>query len=234
MPRAGLYGLLVVSGLMTLLGLAMVATEGPKSAFPAVFFALCTAVAVWQLWPNLLRGKTLEPGALLARYPGPVELRVGRGKMLGLLFASLCFVGISGWTLHAERVHELAALALWAGILFFGACTLAFLVLLFVGSSLRLEADGMAVSHLWRRRFSPWKDIDAFGVASVSGQRLVVYDDRAAAESRVASLNRGLVGRNSALPDVYGLASQDDLAWLLDAWRERALTERIGKLQPSA
>jgi hypothetical protein len=35
-------------------------------------------------------------------------------------------------------------------------------------------------------------------------------------------LNRRLVGRNSALPDSYGL-SPGDLAMLLAGWRQRAL-----------
>jgi hypothetical protein len=47
------------------------------------------------------------------------------------------------------------------------------------------------------------------------------YDDTAFTGT-LAELNRKLSGRNSGLADTYGL-SAEDLAELLNAWRDRAM-----------
>ena len=50
---------------------------------------------------------------------------------------------------------------------------------------------------------------------------MVVFDD-ASRKGTLASVNVGLTGRNSALPDTYGL-STEDLASIMESWRGRAL-----------
>ncbi len=50
---------------------------------------------------------------------------------------------------------------------------------------------------------------------------LVCYDD-VNVSGKMADLNRSMAGRNAALPETYDL-SAEDLAQLMNAWRERAL-----------
>ncbi|MGH6824118.1 hypothetical protein [Methyloceanibacter sp.] len=47
------------------------------------------------------------------------------------------------------------------------------------------------------------------------------YDD-VNVSGKMADLNRSMAGRNAALPETYDL-SAEDLAQLMNAWRERAL-----------
>ena len=68
------------------------------------------------------------------------------------------------------------------------------------------------------------------GVASVEAsyekkQAVVTFDDKNIDESKLSVLSRSIVGRNSALPDTYGL-SPEDLQALMNGWRERALRPR--------
>ena len=51
---------------------------------------------------------------------------------------------------------------------------------------------------------------------------LVVYDDPTSRGGMLGKMNTGIIGRSSALPDTYGL-SHEELAWLLNEWRQRAL-----------
>jgi hypothetical protein len=53
-----------------------------------------------------------------------------------------------------------------------------------------------------------------------------VYDDVNVSTKRIAKFNVGIVGRNAALPDTYGL-SADNLAQLMVQWRERALARSV-------
>jgi hypothetical protein len=48
--------------------------------------------------------------------------------------------------------------------------------------------------------------------------------------STLGAINAGMIGRSGALPDTYGLSHQE-LACLLNHWRERALAVRDGEQQ---
>lgn len=52
---------------------------------------------------------------------------------------------------------------------------------------------------------------------------LVGYNDRTQAQRALARANVGLVGRNSALPDTYGM-TVEDLVRLMSLWRRKALS----------
>jgi hypothetical protein len=62
-------------------------------------------------------------------------------------------------------------------------------------------------------------------MALVGSRKLlrVGYNDRSAAQRTLARANAALVGRNSSLPDTYGLTAED-LARLMSLWRVRALS----------
>ena len=90
----------------------------------------------------------------------------------------------------------------------------------------QLDREGLSIRHGWRRQLLPWVSVDGFQVSVVPGpsdQEVVVYDDVTSVGTSGA-INTALTGHNAALPDSYGL-SPDELAWLLNQWRERALAK---------
>ena len=84
--------------------------------------------------------------AILARFPGPVTLRVSRLKMLGLLAGSLAFVVGSIFLIVFVKGDPETLVAGIAGVLFFGACAVIGAVMLLPGAgSLTLDVQGFEV-----------------------------------------------------------------------------------------
>jgi hypothetical protein len=189
-----------------------------------LFFGLCAAVSIGKLWPGLFMPRTVPPLLLLQRFPGPVELCLSRLKLSYLLAGTAVFGGEAVYLLQNDRFSWFATLALCFGAV---GCAVAipFMALLMVrGSLLRLDREGLLIRHGWRRQFVPWVKTSIFEVAVLptpSHQKMVVYNDVASC-GMIGTINIGITGRNAALPDSYGL-SHEQLAWLLNQWRARAL-----------
>jgi hypothetical protein len=83
------------------------------------------------------------------------------------------------------------------------------------------------MTSLFRSHHTQWTDCSIFEVASIGGpgQKIVVFDDANRKNAALAGLSTSIAGRNSGLPDNYGFA-HSDLAVLMTAWRDRALTGR--------
>ena len=168
--------------------------------------------------------------AILARFPGPVMLRVSRLKVLALLAASLAFVAGGILLIVFVKDDPEARLAGLAGILFFGACALIGAVMLLPGAgSLTLDVGGFEVCSLFRRNRITWPQASRFTVTTLplpdaDSQHMVGYDDDRL-KGFGAEFSRDKIGRNAALPDTYGL-SHEELARLMTEWRERALARR--------
>ena len=77
--------------------------------------------------------------------------------------------------------------------------------------------------NLFRRNRTRWQDVDCFIAARIppAAQKFVTFDIHQA-RNRIAKINVAIIGRNSALPDTYGL-SADDLAGLMAQWRALAV-----------
>lgn len=156
--------------------------------------------------------------ALGASAEGPISLvlRPRKARLALLLLGSLGFVSIG----LASRQPILLLCAT-----FFGVCAAAFAVMLLPGAAyLSLNRDGFTTCSLFRVRRVPWTDVGPFGPTQVSGKAMVGYDSvaQAARRPRLAAVNTGLSGYNSALPDTYGLRAPD-LAALMNEARSRAL-----------
>lgn len=231
LPRWVLFILLAIGVVFVAAGIGMVAT-GTEGGWPALlFFGLCAAIFAAQLWPSLLLSQAPETReALLARFPGPVELHIPQRKTALILAGMVVFAGVSLWYLYNDPSGAIIAALLWFCIaaLVLG---LPFVVYQLIrGASLRLEADGFRVKQPWRWRFVYWRDTSEFGIGSTAvieqiegdWSTVVTYDDRNVDESKVNALNRSIVGRNSALPDTYGLSAAN-LRSLMNGWRARAL-----------
>jgi hypothetical protein len=91
------------------------------------------------------------------------------------------------------------------------------------GTVMRQSAGIGAAKRVFRRRRSRWADVMNFvpEAMPLSSKKLLGYDDVNQRRKMMGELNVGLTGRNSVLPDNYGLALED-LARLMTPWRERA------------
>lgn len=225
MSRSFLYGVLAVSLLFVAIGIAML-VDGKSDGWQSiVFFSVCAAVTAYRLWPAVLeQRKTLTPDPLLQKFPGPLDLRARRSKGVFFLIASALFAGASLWTLLDKDLGIWAKIALWPSVGFFGVGALIQLVITVQGASLRLQPDGFVVRQLWRRRFTRWSDTGPFTVVAVppAATKLVAFDDARAHATKLGTVNHALMGHTTGLPDSYGL-SHEDLATLMNQWRERAL-----------
>jgi hypothetical protein len=231
MPRWVLVVLFVISLVFVLAGIGMV-VAGAEGGWPGLlFFGVCAAVFAAQLWPNLLLSQKPEPvDALLRRYPGPVELHVPQRKTLLILIGVIVFGGTCAYYLNKEKPEFLIAALLWFCVAALMLPIPFVLYQLIRGASLRLENDGFRIKQPWKWRFVYWKDVSEFGIGSTAlieshkndWSTIVTFDDKNAVESKLSALNRSIVGRNSSLPDTYGL-SAEDLQALMNGWRERAL-----------
>jgi hypothetical protein len=164
--------------------------------------------------------KALEQAdAILQRFLGPVTLLASRRKWL------LVLLGCTGFA--AAGVAMVNAAAPWGSyvLIVFGAGAIVAAVMLVPGAgALRLDRDGFVVRSLFRSSRVRWQDASKFAPVSIppSMQRMVCYDDAKLAAGTMAKLNVAITGRNSALPDSYGL-SVDELARLMVQWREQAV-----------
>lgn len=221
------YVCLIISLVFVYLGTEMI-RDGAEAGIPVtLFFGICAATGVLQIWPQLLQRDSRSAATMLVRYPGPLELKAAKGKLLVFSLLSAGFGGVILWMLLHESLPPLKQLILWPGAAFFlfGA------VMLLVraakdGTSLRLGRDGFETQQVWNGRTIRWQDTSEFTVVSVSRAvpKLIVFDDAAVERAGTMGLNRHFVGRNSSLGETYGL-THEALADLLNAWRKRALEQ---------
>lgn len=200
-PRWIYWVLLVISLAFTLGGFAIaVVTREAEGWLAALFFGACTAVAITSLWPQLLLDRHLSRDDLLARFPGPVELRASPRRGLFLLPMSLAFAAVLACILFVDEGWSLSArILLWPGLILFGGGSLLMLVMLIRRPSLTLSAEGLLLENLWRRGQMRWTEIGDFAIWSdpVAGMPLVVFDDRTGRGPATGRFDRALSGRNA-------------------------------------
>jgi hypothetical protein len=214
------------------IGLVFVAASGTilvvhrdPFAFAAIAFGLVmAAMAVHELWPQLIEGRHTSPDTVLQRFPGPVTLRTPWRKLVFFLVCFILFGGSLGWMALYADMSTLGIAFMWLGAIGCAAAVPVFLLMLFRGSTLRLEAEGFQMFQGLRRSFHRWSDTSEFSVVDV-GMPMVVFDEATLTGGMLAEINRGLVGRIGGLPDTYGMDAWT-LAALLNEWRARALANR--------
>jgi hypothetical protein len=214
------------------IGLVFLATAGAilvvhrdPFAFVAIAFAMVmAAMAAHELWPSLIEGRPTAPDLVLQRFPGPVTLRTPWRKLVFFLVSTIMFGGCLGFIALQSDMSAIGIAFMWLGAIGCAAAVPVFLLMLFRGSALRLEAGGFQVVHAGRRSFHRWSDTSEFSVADV-GMPLVVFDEAALAVGMLAEFNRSLIGRIGGLPDTYGMDAWS-LAALLNEWRRRALASQ--------
>lgn len=218
---------LAIGLVFVFLGTGMI-LDGAEAGIPVtLFFGLCAAVAILQIWPGLLQRETHCAEALLAQYPGPVQLKAAALKRWVFSLLSAVFGGVLLWMLLHEPPPLLKQLILWPGALL-SLCAAATLLVRAAKDDtyLRLSRDGFETRLARNSKTIRWQDTSEFAVVSISRNvpKLIVFDDAAVDRAGAAGLNRRFVGRNSSLAETYGL-THEALAELLNAWRARALEQ---------
>jgi hypothetical protein len=159
-----------------------------------------------------------DASAVLSRFPGRVTLYPSRLKWL-FVFAGGALFAVGGlWMIKTGDGWG------WLVLIFFGLVAIVAVATMLPGAGgLTLDHDGFETTSLFRHHRTRWQDADGVQAARIppARQKMVVYDDVGQSAKSIAKLNVGLVGRNSGLPDTYGL-SADALAQLMMQWRERA------------
>jgi len=178
----------------------------------------------------MLAARARKVDALLSRFPGPVTLAVGRARWLGVLAIAVAFVLACVFLLCGDLGIDEAwdRWIAWAGIVFFGLCSLVAVIMLLPASgSLTLDADGFETRHMFRNARTPWRQVSEFSVTEdeegdewFKPSRVVVYDD-ARLKGTIAE-TVSMLGGNAIMLDTYGLSHQT-LAALMTQWRARAL-----------
>ena len=155
---------------------------------------------------------------ILSRFPGPVKLDRSPRKWIWVLLACSVFVAIGVGLMPKDEVET------WFVIAFFGLGVLVAAAMLLPGAGgLVLSQHSFEMTSLFRRHSCRWQATSGFRVMQIPrAGGMVVFDDTDAKTSKMGRVNASLVGRSSALPETYGL-SAEDLARLMEQWRERAL-----------
>ena len=160
-----------------------------------------------------------------------LTLHTSKAKSLLLLLASLLFT-VAGvfMALDGELMGHV-------GYVFFGFCSLAYVVQLITGGGyLKLTEDEFEFfSGFARKQCVSWDDVDSFGVAVVRNlsryyvppTRLVGWNYKQGVDvskfGRVTS--KTLSGREACLPDTYGM-KLEELVSLLNEHLERSRDRR--------
>ena len=160
-----------------------------------------------------------------------LTLHTSKAKSLLLLLASLLFT-VAGvyMALDGELMGHV-------GYVFFGLCSLAYVVQLITGGGyLKLTEDEFEFfSGFGRKQCVSWDDVDSFGVAVVRNlsryyvppTRLVGWNYKQGVDvskfGRVTS--KTLSGREACLPDTYGM-KLEELVSLLNEHLERSRNRR--------
>jgi hypothetical protein len=220
--RVKWYAVLAISLGFTLAGGFLIFKSGEAIAFVCFVFSLFgIAMAVHELWPWLIEGKAVSPDAVLQRYPGPVTLRTPWRKIVFFIVTTILFGGCLLWMALYSDMGWVETFFMWLGAIGCAAALPVFVLILYRGSSLRLDADGFHVFQGLRTSSSRWSDMSEFSVVDV-GMPMVVFDDAAIEIGAVAEFNRSVVGRIGGLPDTYGMDAWS-MAAMMNEWRTRAL-----------
>jgi hypothetical protein len=163
--------------------------------------------------------------AILAKFPGPVTLRPSKQKYAGIFLLGLVLAAGLGALSLLDPVGG-ADLSLYFAVgflLFCSAVCMVFPVIALVTIRMTLDAAGLEMRSVRVAQRRHWKDVKGFTTATV-GIRIVVYEDSTRRGFWGEADRLFLGGPNATLPDTFGFKA-DELAGLMNAWRERALSQ---------
>jgi hypothetical protein len=172
---------------------------------------------------------TSRADAILARFPGPVSLHIKRRRKLVSFALCLGLTVSFAWAVFVESKDSNGWIGLAIFMVFFGALTVRTAIIMLVPSigGLTLEADSFSTKHFFHAPRISWRDVVGdFHKETISrsrgGLRVVAF------EAAIASAWRGAPTKaKRMLHDNFEL-TLEELAWLMNEWRRRALTQPAG------
>jgi hypothetical protein len=162
---------------------------------------------------------------ILSDFPGPVTVRGTRTRSFRALVTSLLFVCLGLWAVSTG--FGFAWLFVWV----FGLrAILSAVSLLWGPAKLTLDAEGLQINSVFNRSRLRWRDMAdfrksrfplSFALSNNVFFRFLPLDRLSIAKLPLAKL---FVGGDVELRNSFGL-SADELARLLEHWRERAAAD---------
>jgi hypothetical protein len=135
-----------------------------------------------------------------------ITLYPSRVKSGFLLFISSLFTVTGIW-----MIMETGSWKGWLAAVFFGICTVVFVINLLPGKSyLKLTAEGFEVSSLAKKYFLKWTDVAGFGVSSIGMNKMVVfnYAPSYAKAKNGRNISRSVAGWEGGLHDTFGMKAE--------------------------
>jgi hypothetical protein len=166
--------------------------------------------------------------ALLAQFPGPVRLYAAK-TYVRIALAALAVIEFM--LVKGAVTSDHFTLIGWAALTVFSVACLstAWTMLNRNALLLVLDGEGFTLNFTWRARRCSWQDVGDFSVWQNSRFPVATYNDRTLARHPLQRLmckyRRSRYGRDTALPDTYGLGAEG-LARLMTQWRQRSLAKQ--------
>ena len=171
---------------------------------------------------------------VLAAFPGPVTVKPVFTASVGFLIAFSVLV-VVGCLWGIWQAGPSTGLVLCAAFFAFAGTGAAVMLRT---NSMTLDRDGFEIVIGFRKTKKRylWKDVSAFERQLFDIARTgayVAFDDARKSGGALAVVDRALGFRNSSLLEDYGMW-EEQLAELLNRWRDRALAEALGDCEPTA
>lgn len=144
-------------------------------------------------------------------------LRPKKSNNILLLTGSLAFTAIGFIVLKDNEFIS------WVAILFFGLCSLVFLIQLLPGSTqLFLTEDGFIITSLFRSHFTDWKEVKSFKIGYLGRDLTVMFDyvDSHKKHTIGKYISKEMSGSHGALPSTYGMKATE-LLKLMNEFKQR-------------
>jgi len=156
-----------------------------------------------------------------------VVFQQDRRKLLGLGLMGIIFVAMGAsfilhpefWTTARHSSGFVEALG-WLTASFFSLCLVAVIGSLARPTTVKLGPEGVTISTAWRTYSRPWDVIGDFRLWDYRRNRLVIFNDAAPPNPRLAEINRRLSGATSSMPTALNV-SPEQLLTAIEKAKER-------------
>ncbi|PYE30631.1 PH (Pleckstrin Homology) domain-containing protein [Rhizobium sp. PP-WC-1G-195] len=225
--------IVIVFILTVIFGCAGVDTviAGQQGGWAIVLFATALAI-VFIVSLSAAKPRTDVLRTQITQYPNPIKLTGRRGRSLFLALASsmMALVNLFGLLSFPAMVGSVIFHSVLLTV--FGVSALILTAATIRPSRLTMDKEGLTLKNIFRIRRWEWRDIKEFRpISAVTyGKRIVKmkdaigFDDRNAKKTARANRQKKLLGTSASFPNQFG-PSDDELAFSLNAWRLRAISD---------
>jgi hypothetical protein len=211
---------------------------GQKGEWPLVLFATALAI-IFIVSQSTAPPRTEVLRTQISQYPKPITLTGRRGRSLFLALASSMIALVYLFGLFSSPALLGSVVLYTLLIVVFGAPALILAAATIKPNRLMIDAEGLTLKNLFQTRRWAWGDIQGFrAISAVTyGKRIIKvkdiigFDDRNAKKTARADRQKKRLGASTSFPNHFGL-SDDELAYALNAWRLKAISDGDRYLPP--